>query len=218
MYNHLEKSFGNEFDFLYGYPNQNSYPFFIKLFGYTKLYSSMLQIEPSNDFTFENLEQTIQFDINITSFNEDPVYSEYIIWKIDESLGEGCDGQGFDIGLETERIHFRHWDNNHCAIQANISIDYLLQENFNRITFSTDHEFLKAYINGVIVDSAAITENYQIGKGNFNRRRYPKNSELDINKSIKSQFNHMRINDNELYPSFFKYKNSSDNFNCEHLC
>ena len=47
----------------------------------------------------------------------------------------------------------------------------------------------------------------RIGKENFNRRRYPKNSELDINKSIKSQFNHMRINDNELYPSFFKYKN-----------
>ena len=51
----------------------------------------------------------------------------------------------------------------------------------------------------------------QIGKGNFNRRLYPNNSELDINKSIKSQFNHMRINDNKLYPSFFKHKN------CEYI-
>ena len=46
----------------------------------------------------------------------------------------------------------------------------------------------------------------QIGKGNFNKRRYPKDSQLDVNKTIKQQFNHLRINDNELYPSFFYYK------------
>jgi len=46
----------------------------------------------------------------------------------------------------------------------------------------------------------------QIGKGNFNKRRYPKDSQLNINKTIKQQFNHLRINDNELYPSFFYYK------------
>ena len=46
----------------------------------------------------------------------------------------------------------------------------------------------------------------QIGEGNFNKRRYPKDSQLDINKTIKQQFNHLRINDNELYPSFFYYK------------
>ena len=47
----------------------------------------------------------------------------------------------------------------------------------------------------------------QIGKGNFNKRRYPKDSELNINKTLKQQFNHMRINDNEHYPSFFYYRN-----------
>ncbi len=46
----------------------------------------------------------------------------------------------------------------------------------------------------------------QTGKGNFNKRRYPKDSQLNINKTIKQQFNHLRINDNELYPSFFYYK------------
>tara|TARA_Y100001970_G_C14067032_1_gene767245 strand:- start:446 stop:1093 length:648 start_codon:yes stop_codon:yes gene_type:complete len=46
----------------------------------------------------------------------------------------------------------------------------------------------------------------QKGKGNFNRRRYPEDSRLNINKSIKEQFNHLRINDNQLYPSFFYYK------------
>ena len=46
----------------------------------------------------------------------------------------------------------------------------------------------------------------QRGKGNFNKRRSLKTSELNINKSIKQQFNHIRINDNENYPSFFNYK------------
>jgi methionyl-tRNA formyltransferase len=46
----------------------------------------------------------------------------------------------------------------------------------------------------------------QSGKSTFNKRRYPKDSELDINQSIKKLFNNMRINSNELYPSFFYFK------------
>ncbi len=46
----------------------------------------------------------------------------------------------------------------------------------------------------------------QTGKGNFNKKRHPKDSQLDVNKTIKHQFNHLRINDNERYPSFFYHK------------
>jgi len=46
----------------------------------------------------------------------------------------------------------------------------------------------------------------QIGKSNFNKKRHPRDSKLNINKTIKKQFNHLRINDNENYPSFFEYK------------
>ena len=46
----------------------------------------------------------------------------------------------------------------------------------------------------------------QYGKSNFIKRRHPKDSKLNINKSLKSQFNLLRVNDNELYPSFFYYK------------
>ena len=46
----------------------------------------------------------------------------------------------------------------------------------------------------------------QSNKGNFNKRRYPKDSKLNINKTIKQQFNHLRINNNKLYPSFFYFK------------
>ena len=48
----------------------------------------------------------------------------------------------------------------------------------------------------------------QKGKGNFNKRRTKKDSQININKSIKSQFNHLRICDNDKYPAFFKYKNN----------
>lgn len=58
------------------------------------------------------------------------------------------------------------------------------------------------------------TQNYktltpvaQTGEENFYRRRAPKDSELDINKSIKEQFNLLRVVDNEKYPAFFTFKN-----------
>lgn len=43
----------------------------------------------------------------------------------------------------------------------------------------------------------------QKGKESFYKRRYPKDSELDINKSIKSQFNLLRICSNKEFPAFF---------------
>lgn len=47
----------------------------------------------------------------------------------------------------------------------------------------------------------------QQGEETFYKKRTPKDSELDINKTIKEQFNLLRIVDNEKYPAFFKFKN-----------
>lgn len=60
------------------------------------------------------------------------------------------------------------------------------------------NEFLKKYPN--------VKSKNQKLNNNFNKRRYPKDSELDINMTIKQLFNKMRINDNNLYPSFFYYR------------
>jgi methionyl-tRNA formyltransferase len=49
----------------------------------------------------------------------------------------------------------------------------------------------------------------QKGRSNFLRKRSKKDSELNINKSIKEQFNLMRIANNEEWPLFFKYKNKT---------
>ena len=47
----------------------------------------------------------------------------------------------------------------------------------------------------------------QIGEETFYERRRLSDSEIDINKSIKDQFNLLRIVDNSRYPAFFIHKN-----------
>ena len=47
----------------------------------------------------------------------------------------------------------------------------------------------------------------QRGKSTFYPKRTPKDSLINIDKSIKSQFNLLRICDPENYPAYFKFKN-----------
>ena len=49
----------------------------------------------------------------------------------------------------------------------------------------------------------------QTGKSSYNKKRKFLDNRLNINKNIKSQFNLLRIVDNELYPANFKYKNKT---------
>lgn len=58
-------------------------------------------------------------------------------------------------------------------------------------------KFLKLYPN--------FSKSPQVGDESFYPRRRPNDSELDINKSIKDQFNLLRVCDNEAYPAFFKH-------------
>ena len=65
-------------------------------------------------------------------------------------------------------------------------------------TFSLIKEFLKRH--------PKIEKKPMIGKGTYYKKRLPKDSELDIEKSIKKNFNLLRVVDNERYPAFFYYK------------
>lgn len=44
----------------------------------------------------------------------------------------------------------------------------------------------------------------QIGENSFYAKRHPEDSKLDINKTIKEQFNLLRIVDNKIYPAYFE--------------
>ncbi len=46
----------------------------------------------------------------------------------------------------------------------------------------------------------------QIGEESYYPQRKPKDSKLDIDKSLKEQFNLLRLVDNEHYPAFFEYQ------------
>ena len=78
-------------------------------------------------------------------------------------------------------------------------------ELFNEVRNLQALKFLKI-IKKFLLKFPKIKSINQVGKGTFNKKRGPEKSELNINKSIKEQFNHLRINDNEIYPSFFNYR------------
>ncbi len=46
----------------------------------------------------------------------------------------------------------------------------------------------------------------QKGESTYYPKRTPKDSELDVEKSIKDQFDLLRVCDNERYPAYFKFK------------
>ncbi len=59
-----------------------------------------------------------------------------------------------------------------------------------------------------IIKFGKIKSYKQRGKISYYKKRVPKDSEININLSIKKQINLLRIADNDNYPIFFKYKKS----------
>ncbi|MDA8533229.1 formyltransferase family protein [Candidatus Pelagibacter bacterium] len=74
-----------------------------------------------------------------------------------------------------------------------------IREKQANATFKIIKKFLTNYPN--------IHRKKQIGKESFNKRRTYFSNKLNIDKTIKSQFNIMRVAHNEYYPINFNYKN-----------
>ncbi len=103
-----------------------------------------------------------------------------------------------------------------CLIEAALKVDSgpILEENYlkfkgnelndeiremqSNISIKIIKKFLKKY--------PKVKKKSQIGKSSYYKRRYPLDSLLNINKSIKKNFNLLRIVDNEKYPAFFTFK------------
>lgn len=54
--------------------------------------------------------------------------------------------------------------------------------------------------------NSIIPEPQSQGNSSYYPRRFPKDSEIDVNRSISEQFNKIRIADEVRYPCFFKFK------------
>jgi len=95
-------------------------------------------------------------------------------------------------------------DSGKVYLKKKIAIkDYELSENIRK----------KQAINTIKLVTELAKKIYSIkpkkqkGKPTYLPKRTPDDSQLNINKSIKSQFNLLRAVDNERYPAFFIYKN-----------
>ena len=79
---------------------------------------------------------------------------------------------------------------------------YELSDEIRKKQAETTFRVIKFFLNKF----PKIRSKAQRGKPTFRKRRTPKDSKLNINKSIKSQFNLLRICDNKSYPAYFYLK------------
>tara|TARA_B100001287_G_C22614092_1_gene496620 strand:- start:364 stop:1008 length:645 start_codon:yes stop_codon:yes gene_type:complete len=99
-----------------------------------------------------------------------------------------------DINIDNGKIYYKKKVN----IPKNILFKKIKKIQFNE-NIKLIIKFLKYYNNNKTFPNSVIYK----GKSSYYKKRYPKDSELNINKSIKEQFNLLRIADPENYPSFF---------------
>ena len=93
-------------------------------------------------------------------------------------------------------------DDGDIYMQKNLKLDGCelnkdLREKQAKITIQMCLEFVNSYEKYKIPSK-------QIGDESFYAKRNKKNSELDINKTIKEQFNLLRVVNNSDYPAYFK--------------
>lgn len=74
-----------------------------------------------------------------------------------------------------------------------------LNEEIKSVQVETTISMIKEYLNNY----TDMVGKAQSGKGTLYSKRSLKDSELDINKTIKEQFNLFRVVDNERYPAYF---------------
>ncbi len=95
-------------------------------------------------------------------------------------------------GVDNGDIYFQN-----TLVLTGYELNEELREKQARFTINMCLEFLQSY-------STLCLPREQSGVESFYAKRTPKDSELDIKKSIESQFNLLRIVNNNDYPAFFE--------------
>lgn len=80
----------------------------------------------------------------------------------------------------------------------------LLFDEIKRIQLNENLKLIIKFIKFYKKNNCPPKGKVQRGKSTFYKRRNPQDSEIQINKSIFTQFNLLRTVDNESYPAFFK--------------
>ena len=80
----------------------------------------------------------------------------------------------------------------------------LLFDEIKKIQLIENLKLLEKFLKFLKKKKRAPKSFIQIGKSTYLKRRVPKDSKIDINDSIRNQFNLLRVSDNKNYPAFFK--------------
>lgn len=80
----------------------------------------------------------------------------------------------------------------------------LLFDEIKKIQFNENLKLIVKFIKYYKKNKKAPIGKIQNGKSSFYKKRYPKNSQINIKHSIQSQFNLLRVVDNKNYPAYFK--------------
>ncbi len=81
---------------------------------------------------------------------------------------------------------------------------YLLFDEIKKIQLNENLKLIIKFITFYKKKNKAPKSKKQIGKDTYYRKRNPEDSQININRSILSQFNLLRTVDNKNYPAFFK--------------
>ncbi len=131
-----------------------------------------------------------------------------IIHASDLPKGKGWSPLFWQILKDKKNISFTMFE---ASINAD-SGDIYMQETLNLTGYELNKELREEQANKIVEMCLKFLNNYprykipkkQIGVESFYPKRTKKDSELNINKNIKEQFNLLRTVDNQNYPAFFK--------------
>lgn len=131
-----------------------------------------------------------------------------VIHESDLPKGRGMSPLSWQILEGNNTIHF-------TLLEANEGIDegdYYLKDKivfkghelFTELKHAQGEKTIEMVLNFLHNYNSLIPIKQQ-GEPTYLKRRTPTDSQLDINKSIKEQFNLLRIVDNNNYPAYFEY-------------
>jgi methionyl-tRNA formyltransferase len=183
----------------------------------------------NSDFYTDHIEMKKNYDIVFILSYHKIIKPEYlaknkyniVIHGSDLPKGRGWAPMFWQILENKKQITFTLFeaasgvDNGHVYFKKDLKLTgYELNDELRRmqadIMLEMCVEFLKNH-------ETYLPPQKQVGEETSYRRRFPEDSKLDINKTIKEQFNLLRIVDNENYPAFFeidghKYKLKIEKF------
>lgn len=124
-------------------------------------------------------------------------------------LGRGSAAVVWAVLQNKKKIFITLFEANEKIDRGDIYLQKFFKLNGSELSSEIREKQAKLTINLIktfLKNIKKIKKRPQFGKTTFYRKRKREDSEINISKSIKEQFNLLRVVDNNRYPAFFYYK------------